>query len=207
MVKDLPLFIPRNILPIGGIGVALSFPELSKLGIIDPFLARKLTHLVCGIMVMSIEYDIVTCGIMVLIAIGFNCLIMIKPPVFAKRGDLGIIGFGIVILLYAIFQLPPIYLSSLFIADPIGALIGHNIGQRKIFRNKTWLGSITFFLTSLLLTRQFEPNPLVLVIVVLSHTLVETFCPADNIFLGIVGTMHCLYGKYGGNSLIPQSQL
>lgn len=84
----------------------------------------------------------------------------------------------------------------LAIADPIAALLGSKYGKKKLIKNKTWMGSISFFITSFLLIALVPLNlslPILLGLAIIA-TLAEIYPLLDD-NLSILG-FSAIYLKF-----------
>ncbi len=101
------------------------------------------------------------------------------------------------VALYLVFILFPgtIFLPAALIvilADPAGALAGKAIGTKKVYRQKTWEGSLVFVIVSLGILWQYQNIPLipaVFICIILGITEVMAPEKYENIFITFMGAI------------------
>eukprot|EP00923_Selenidium_pygospionis_P007643 GHVN01013080.1.p1 GENE.GHVN01013080.1~~GHVN01013080.1.p1 ORF type:complete len:238 (-),score=43.32 GHVN01013080.1:322-1035(-) len=70
---------------------------------------------------------------------------------FCQRGDIGITVYGIVVCCWCLMGLPFRYLTPMFFADPMAAVVGRSVKPEvRWYKNKTVAGSLTCFFAAYL---------------------------------------------------------
>jgi dolichol kinase len=100
-------------------------------------------------------------------------------------------------LIYLLFPKKIFLISALIVvlADPMAATVGKLVKSKKLFQEKTTLGSLTFLLITLLIIWQYSNIPLILsIFLAIILCLVELLSPAiwENIFI-ITGSALLLF--------------
>ncbi len=92
-----------------------------------------------------------------------------------SKGAIFLATAGILIPYLFGVQAAAIGLSQAFVSDPIATIVGMKFGQKKIpySRSKSWIGSLSFFLTAALLSSLFLPIPQAILLALIG-TIVES---------------------------------
>uniref|UniRef100_A0A7S1JT36 Phosphatidate cytidylyltransferase n=1 Tax=Vitrella brassicaformis TaxID=1169539 RepID=A0A7S1JT36_9ALVE len=148
-------------------GVISVFIVCQFFDVIPVFYARKLVHMLSGWLLLNSPYTAVTRPFMVVFAIyvvshiwmadTYKQLFGLPPYRFARRGDLGITIYGLIVMTWAILELPFALLMPMFFADPLAAIVGKAVRSPKWAGDKTIAGSLTVFFVTLL-TTPFLPS-------------------------------------------------
>lgn len=135
---------------------------------IPVFYARKLTHMVCGIMILifdhtlrnenqiDLSYDnsIIQKDPRVIYIYVIACISILKcifyPFRFSTYYDKGVIIYNVIIIFFFLFKFPLYILTPMFFADPMAAIVGQAFSSKTIYKKKTILGTITAFIVSFL---------------------------------------------------------
>lgn len=185
-------------------------PKKSGLKIPAPELKRKGLHLIFGTLILALIYfagvNVSTIVLAALIVAGAVISMLIqrgaKIPFFAKAiesverqtekkfpGKAAIYFFFSAFAVLFIFRNDPsIIFAAIGIqvfADSAAALVGMQIGKHKLYKNKTWEGTVTCFLVSFACANKFFPMH-VAVIAALMATIVEVLPLDDNVWVPII---------------------
>lgn len=117
---------------------------------LSPFVARKATHMVSGIMLLFITHTAIMQKFIFLwsIFVVSQAWSPIRKWRFAhKKGDIGITFFGIVISLWAFMSWDYKRLIPVFFCDPMAAIVGKSIRSPRWYANKTIAGTAACFAT------------------------------------------------------------
>ncbi|SCD22363.1 conserved Plasmodium protein, unknown function [Plasmodium ovale] len=161
---------------------------------IPKFYARKLAHMLCGLIILQFDVSINgnSRGIASHIkgehtAQNDNCVFFIYliavtsilrcfyyPFRFGTYRDKGIIIYNMVVSLFFFFKLPLYVLTPIFFADPMAAIVGRNFPTHTIYKKKTLHGTLACFLVSLI-SLFYVGNYLHILILSISLCLLELF--------------------------------
>lgn len=133
---------------------------------IPVFYARKLTHMLCGILIMLFDTKIngyrnfkdVSSGDILQNNPSVNYIYTLSiisiarcffyPFRFGSYYDKGIIIYNVIVSLFFFFKFPLYILTPMFFADPMAAIIGKSFPSTQIYKKKTLLGTLTTFIVS-----------------------------------------------------------
>ena len=172
------------------------------------FFLRKLIHIISGLLLiwgcLSIQYSIyIVGGLMLLILLLeiFRYRLILWNKIYARlfkplltekeKGSIftGAVSLWLSIyLIYLLFPKKNFLISALIVvlADPMAAMVGKLAKSKKLFQEKTTLGSLTFLLITLLIIWQYSNIPLIpSIFLAIILCLVELISPAiwENIFI------------------------
>ncbi|KJP89362.1 hypothetical protein AK88_01028 [Plasmodium fragile] len=157
------------------------------------FYARKLAHMLCGLMILLFDIsingsrrspqvnDITNTGdgnhcVLFIYLIAATSIIrcFVCPFRFGVYRDKGIIIYNTVVSLFFFFKLPLYVLTPIFFADPMAAIVGKQFPTYSIYKKKTLHGTLTCFFVSLA-SLYYVQNYMHTLLLGLSLSLLELF--------------------------------
>ncbi|GAB64442.1 hypothetical protein PCYB_011750 [Plasmodium cynomolgi strain B] len=160
---------------------------------IPKFYARKLAHMLCGLIILLFDISIngdrrstqvndpVNSGkgshcvlFIYLIAVTSILRCFICPFRFGVYRDKGIIIYNTVVSLFFFFKLPLYVLTPIFFADPMAAIVGRQFPAYSIYKKKTLHGTLACFFVSLV-SLYYVQNYLHTILLGLALCLLELF--------------------------------
>ncbi|GAW78940.1 hypothetical protein, conserved [Plasmodium gonderi] len=175
---------------------------LDKWEKIPKFYARKLAHMLCGLIILLFDISIngnrrlmhsqdvkSTCQnsycvlFIYLIAATSILRCFFYPFRFGVNKDKGIIIYNIIVSLFFFFKLPLYVLTPIFFADPMAAIVGKRFPTYSIYKKKTLHGTLACFFVSLV-SLYYVENYTHILILALSLSILELFGGTlDNLFM------------------------
>ncbi|CAD2098484.1 conserved Plasmodium protein, unknown function [Plasmodium vinckei lentum] len=169
---------------------------------IPKFYARKLTHMICGILILIFDivvnerwnqsqslskngtaYNEYSVYFIYFVAVVSILRCFFYPFRFGEYRDKGIIIYNMIVPLFFFFKLPLYVLTPIFFADPIAAIAGRHFPKSKIYKNKTLHGTLACFLVSLI-SLFYVKNYIHALILSVTLTLLELYGGSlDNFFM------------------------
>jgi len=155
---------------------------------------RKVVHMLIGISFVWLDVPFAPLTVLVAAGIG-SCYIY---PFAIRHSptdlDVGITGYMLCLCAVTWLGVDKTHLLGMFLADPMGFLVGFTFPSRKWYRDKTLLGSTAVGLTSFLLlypiTYRFDWTLLVAVLVAGTEAVCGDF---DNVGICVVLCLNSLF--------------
>ncbi|SCO64958.1 conserved Plasmodium protein, unknown function [Plasmodium vivax] len=135
---------------------------------IPKFYARKLAHMLCGLIILLFDISIngnrraphvndgpntgkgTHCVLYIYLIAATSILrCFICPFRFGAYRDKGIIIYNIIVSLFFFLKLPLYVLTPIFFADPMAAIVGRQFPAYSIYKRKTLHGTLACFFVSL----------------------------------------------------------
>eukprot|EP00923_Selenidium_pygospionis_P007641 GHVN01013077.1.p1 GENE.GHVN01013077.1~~GHVN01013077.1.p1 ORF type:complete len:230 (-),score=33.42 GHVN01013077.1:322-1011(-) len=112
----------------------------------------KIVHMASGIVLALINPTGASSSFIAIVFVSIVLLrVSVTPFRFCQRGDIGITVYGIVVCCWCLMGLPFRYLTPMFFADPMAAVVGRSVKPEvRWYKNKTVAGSLTCFFAAYL---------------------------------------------------------
>ena len=124
--------------------ILLPFCEFAPISV---FFARKLCHIVSGLMMLQLDpTDYLARWFVYSVAISSLLMIWELLPIrfrFTKPRDIGASIYLIVVVIFFYLQVPLHIIQPVFFADPMGAIVGKGLTSLRDFPNPVWIGKKT----------------------------------------------------------------
>ena len=129
------------------IAFELALLAICEFGPLSPFLARKLCHAGSGLMMLQLDpedwlarwfvYSVALVSLMMVWEVGVPFQFR-----YSKRKDVGMTVYLVIVTVFFYLKMPLSIIRPVFLADPMGAIIGKSLTQNNIY-NPKWVGDKT----------------------------------------------------------------